>query len=453
MPAVSQPEDKGNEPVSDTLGEAPTGPAPLPQPEDLRVAVIGTGYVGLPVAVGFGAHLPTLAFDVNASRIEALQRGIDETREVTPQELAASRHLSFTSDPEALREANFFIVTVPTPIDRFKRPDMSYLERASETVGKALKRGDVVVYESTVYPGATEEVCVPVLEQVSGLVFNRDFYAGYSPERINPGDRQHRLSDIVKVTSGSTPAAAALIDAAYRRIVRAGTHPASSIRVAEAAKVIENIQRDVNIALVNELAVLFRRLGLDTQEVLEAAGTKWNFLPFRPGLVGGHCIGVDPYYLTHKAQEVGHHPEMILAGRRINDAMGDHAGQLVLDAMIRKGIAPASARVLMLGITFKENCPDLRNTLVARTVGYLRARGVTVDVFDPWVNAAVAREELGIDIIDHPASEHYNAAVLAVAHDQFRELGLAGIRGFLKPDGVIADLKWLFDADAVDTRL
>ena len=354
------------------MADAAPVPSPLPADIDaLRVAVIGVGYVGLPVAVELGRTRPTIAFDVNAARIAALASGRDDTREVSAEELAASRHLTFSSDPDELKDANFFIVTVPTPIDAFKRPDLGYLERASETVGRALKRGDVVVYESTVFPGATEEVCIPVLERVSGLVFNRDFYAGYSPERINPGDKQHRLPDIRKVTAGSTPEAADLIDRLYSSIIRAGTFRASSIRVAEAAKVIENTQRDVNIALVNELAILFDRLGLDTQEVLDAAGTKWNFLPFRPGLVGGHCIGVDPYYLTHKAQEVGHHPEMILAGRRINDGMGAHAASKVLDAMMLKGIPIKGARVLMLGITFKENCPDLRNTRVIDVIDFL----------------------------------------------------------------------------------
>jgi len=419
----------------------------------LRPAVIGIGYVGLPVAVALGRSRPTIAFDVNSKRIADLTNGHDETREVEPDELAAASQLTFASNPDDLANANFYIVTVPTPIDAFKRPDLSYLERASETVGNVLKRGDIVVYESTVFPGATEEHCMPVLEKTSGLTFNEDFYCGYSPERINPGDKKHRLADIQKVTSGSTPEAANLIDALYSSIITAGTFKASSIRVAEAAKVIENTQRDVNIALVNELAVLFSRLGIDTEEVLEAAGTKWNFLPFRPGLVGGHCIGVDPYYLTHKAQQVGHHSEMILAGRRINDGMGDHAGQLVLDAMIAKGTAPATSRVLILGLTFKENCPDIRNTLVTRTISYLQKRGVTVDVHDPWVDPAEARKELGLDLIASPEKSAYNAAVLAVAHDAFEEMGAKGVRAFLKPNGILADLKWAFDASDTDTRL
>ncbi|MDW3097813.1 MAG: nucleotide sugar dehydrogenase [Alphaproteobacteria bacterium] len=429
-------------------------PAELPADiSGLRPAVIGIGYVGLPVAVAFGHARPTIAFDVNPKRVADLTAGHDETREVEPDELAAASQLTFASNPDDLATANFFIVTVPTPIDAFKRPDLSYLERASETVGKVLKRGDIVVYESTVFPGATEEHCVPVLEKVSGLKFNEDFYCGYSPERINPGDKKHRLADIQKVTSGSTPQAADLIDALYSSIITAGTFKASSIRVAEAAKVIENTQRDVNIALVNELAVLFSRLGIDTEEVLKAAGTKWNFLPFRPGLVGGHCIGVDPYYLTHKAQEVGHHSEMILAGRRINDGIGDHAGRLVLDAMISKGTAPASSRVLMLGVTFKENCPDIRNTLVARTISYLQARGVTVDVHDPWVDAEEARKELGLDLVETPEKGAYDAAVLAVAHDAFEKMGAKGVKEFLKPTGILADLKWAFDATDTDTRL
>lgn len=429
-------------------------PAELPADiSALRPAVIGIGYVGLPVAVALGRLRPTIAFDVNPKRVIDLTNGHDETREVDAEELVAATHLTFASDPDDLASANFYIVTVPTPIDTFKRPDLSYLERASETVGRVLKRGDIVVYESTVFPGATEEHCIPVLEKVSGLTFNEDFYCGYSPERINPGDRTHRLADIQKVTSGSTPEAADLIDALYASIITAGTFKASSIRVAEAAKVIENTQRDVNIALVNELAVLFSRLNIDTEEVLKAAETKWNFLPFRPGLVGGHCIGVDPYYLTHKAQEVGHHSEMILAGRRINDSMGDHAGQLVLDTMIARGIAPATSRVLILGLTFKENCPDIRNTLVTRTISHLQKRCAIVDVHDPWVDPEEALKEQGLELTPKPQKGTYDAAVLAVAHDVFEELGANGIREFLKPSGILADLKWAFDAEDADTRL
>lgn len=427
--------------------------AQLPQLDDIVVAVIGSGYVGLPVAVEFGRSRPAIAFDVNHKRVEELRAGEDETREVSSEELAASKHLTFSSEPEDLRKANVFIITVPTPIDAFKRPDLGYLERASRTVGSVLKRGDIVVYESTVFPGATEDHCIPVLEQVSGLKYNTDFFAGYSPERINPGDKKHRLPDIRKVTSGSTPAAAQLIDELYASIIRAGTFKASSIRVAEAAKVIENTQRDVNIALINELAILFSRLGLDTQEVLDAAGTKWNFLPFRPGLVGGHCIGVDPYYLTHKAQEVDHHPEMILAGRRINDSMGAYAGSRVLDAMMLANLQIKDARVLMFGVTFKENCPDLRNTRVIDVIEHLQARGVQVDVFDPWAPADDARHELGIELTSDIQPGTYDAAVMAVAHDEFMTMGAQGVRRCLKPGGVLADLKWLFPSSETDIRL
>lgn len=428
--------------------------APLPSdPSKVTVAVIGVGYVGLPVAVTFGRNQPTIAFDSNSARIEALSEGRDETLEVTAEELGAARRLSFSADPAALAAAQVYVVTVPTPIDAFKRPDLSFLERASETVGRALGRGDVVIYESTVFPGATEEHCVPVLERVSGLTFNQDFYVGYSPERINPGDKRHRLSDIMKVTSGSTPAAADFVDRLYGSIITAGTFKASSIRVAEAAKVIENTQRDVNIALVNELAMLFTRLGLDTEEVLKAAGTKWNFLPFRPGLVGGHCIGVDPYYLTHKAQEANHHPEMILAGRRINDSMGAYAAGRVLDAMMLKGLAIRGARVLVMGVAFKENCPDLRNTRVVDVIDHLRQRGVTVDVSDPWVKVEDARRELGLDLIAAPEDRAYDAVVIAVAHRQFAEMGAPRVRRLLKPDGILADLKWLFTPAEAEVRL
>jgi len=436
--------------VSQPASEAANPPANL---DNIHVAVIGVGYVGLPVAVELGRTRPAIAFDTNPARIKALSEGRDDTREVNREELEASAQLSFSCDPEDLKAANFFIVTVPTPIDDWKRPDLTYLERASETVGRALKRGDIVVYESTVFPGATEDHCVPVLEKVSGLKVNHDFFIGYSPERINPGDKKHRLPDIKKVTSGSTPEAADIIDALYGSIVRAGTHKASSVRVAEAAKVIENTQRDVNIALINELAILFDRLGLDTEEVLKAAETKWNFLPFRPGLVGGHCIGVDPYYLTHKAQQVGHHPEMILAGRRINDGMGNHASAKVLDAMMLKGLPIKGARVLVMGLTFKENCPDLRNTRVVDVIAHMQARGVDVDVHDPWVIAEEAEHEFGISPVAEPAAGAYDAVVLAVPHQQFVEMGADRIRTLLKPDGVLADLKWLFDASQSDVRL
>ncbi|WP_422022663.1 Vi polysaccharide biosynthesis UDP-N-acetylglucosamine C-6 dehydrogenase TviB [Pyruvatibacter mobilis] len=419
----------------------------------LRIAVIGIGYVGLPVAVEFGKKQPTIGFDANPARVAELSKGNDETLEVSAEELAEAAQLTFSCDAESLRDADVYIVTVPTPIDDFKRPDLSYLERASETVGKTLKPGNIVIYESTVFPGATEDHCVPVLERVSGLAFNTDFFVGYSPERINPGDKQHRLPDIKKVTSGSTAETAELVDALYASIVRAGTFKASSIRVAEAAKVIENTQRDVNIALINELAILFSKMGINTEEVLNAAGTKWNFLPFRPGLVGGHCIGVDPYYLTHKAQELNHHPEMILAGRRINDSMGSYAGAKVLDAMMLKGLPIHGGRVLMLGLTFKENCPDLRNTRVVDVIAHLRDRQVTVDIHDPWVSADEARHEYGLEVISEPQQGEYDAVVVAVAHDQFREMGPQRIRDYLKPAGVLADLKWVFDAADTDVRL
>jgi UDP-N-acetyl-D-galactosamine dehydrogenase len=420
---------------------------------DSRVAIIGLGYVGLPLAVEFGRRIATLGFDINRQRIAELATGRDHTLEVSPEELQTADRLTFTDDPAQLRTCNVFLVTVPTPIDAFKRPDLGPLESASRTVGRALKRGDVVVYESTVYPGATEEVCVPILERESGLVFNRDFYAGYSPERINPGDKQHRLPTIVKVTSGSTPAVADYVDALYRLVVTAGTHKASSIRVAEAAKVIENTQRDVNIALINELALIFHRMGIDTQEVLEAAGTKWNFLPFRPGLVGGHCIGVDPYYLTHKATQIGYHPEMILAGRRINDEMGRHVAQRVIKLMNQRRVHAADARVLVLGLTFKENCPDLRNTRVVDVVDEFRSYNAQVDVHDPWVDAAEAKAEYGLELVAEPARGHYDAVILAVAHRQFVALGAEGVRAFGKPGAVLFDVKQALPRHAVDDRL
>jgi UDP-N-acetyl-D-galactosamine dehydrogenase len=420
---------------------------------DSRVAVVGLGYVGLPLAVEFGRRIGTLGFDINRHRIAELAAGRDHTLEVSPDELKSADRLIFTDDPGQLKACNVFIVTVPTPIDEFKRPDLGPLESASRTVGRALKRGDVVVYESTVYPGATEEVCVPILEKESGLVFNRDFFAGYSPERINPGDKQHRLPTIMKVTSGSTPEVADYVDALYRLVVTAGTHKASSIRVAEAAKVIENTQRDVNIALINELALIFHRLGIDTQEVLEAAGTKWNFLPFRPGLVGGHCIGVDPYYLTHKATQIGYHPEMILAGRRINDEMGRHVAQRVIKLMNQRRVHAADARVLVLGLTFKENCPDLRNTRVVDVIEEFRSYNAQVDVHDPWVDAAEARAEYGLELVEQPAGGAYDAVILAVSHRQFVALGADGIRAFGKPGAVLFDVKQALPRAAVDGRL
>ena len=418
-----------------------------------RIGIVGLGYVGLPLAVEFGKQFPTIGLDINAARIRELQVGHDSTLEVAAEELRQANHLRYTDRTEDLAACNVYIVTVPTPVDGYKRPDFSPLIGASTTVGRLLKPGDVVIYESTVYPGATEEICVPILERESGLRFNADFFAGYSPERINPGDKDHRVTSILKVTSGSTPAAAAFVDALYRRIITAGTHRASSIRVAEAAKVIENTQRDVNIALVNELALLFERLGIDTEEVLLAAGTKWNFLPFRPGLVGGHCIGVDPYYLTHKAQQIGHHPEMILAGRRINDGMGAYVVQRVVKLMNQRRIAVMDAKILVLGLTFKENCPDLRNTRVVDIVREFGDYHACVDVYDPWVDPQEARHEYGIDPVAELKSGYYDAIILAVGHRQFREMGAEGIRAAGKPNAVLFDVKYLLPAGSVDGRL
>ena len=417
------------------------------------IALIGLGYVGLPLAVEFGKRRPVIGYDLKRTRIEELRRGLDRTREVSAAELAAARHLRVTDDAAELARCTVFIVTVPTPIDRHKRPDITALLAASHTVGQALKPGDLVIYESTVYPGCTEEDCVPVLERASGLVFNRDFTVGYSPERINPGDPEHRLSTIKKVTSGSTPEAAERVDALYREIITAGTHKAPSIRVAEAAKVIENTQRDVNIALINELAILFDRLGLDTQAVLEAAGTKWNFLPFRPGLVGGHCIGVDPYYLTHKAQEVGHHPEIILAGRRLNDAMGAYVAGRVVKLLIKRRRPVEGARALVLGLTFKENCPDLRNTRVIDLIAELQDYGMHVDVHDPWADPQEARQEYGLELTAEPEPGTYEAIVLAVAHRQYRDLGAEAIRAWLREGGVLYDVKHVLPLESVDGRL
>ncbi|ANJ67718.1 Vi polysaccharide biosynthesis protein VipA/TviB [Halothiobacillus diazotrophicus] len=421
-----------------------------PQP---AIAIIGLGYVGLPLAVEFGKQRPVIGFDIDPTRITQLQQGIDRTMEVATHELQAATKLFFTDAPEALQAASVYIITVPTPIDVHKRPDLSPLLRASETVGRALKPGDIVIYESTVYPGATEEDCVPVLERHSGLVFNRDFFCGYSPERINPGDKAHRLPDIKKVTSGSTPETARIVDDLYRSIITAGTHLAPSIKVAEAAKVIENTQRDVNIALINELAILFNKLGLDTGAVLEAAGTKWNFLPFRPGLVGGHCIGVDPYYLTHKAQEVGHHPEMILAGRRINDGMGAYVASQMIKAMLKKGIRVQGARILVMGLTFKENCPDLRNTRVIDVIRELADYGAMVDVHDPWADPECARREYGIELLDTPERSQYDGIVLAVAHTKFQNMGVLSIRALGTPGHVLYDLKQIFTPNKCDLRL
>jgi len=427
--------------------------APLPARDDIRIAVIGLGYVGLPLAVAFGRRHATLGFDIDQTRVSGLQHGDDHTRELSRDELHAATHLRYSADAADLAGCNVHIVTVPTPVDAYKRPDLAALEAASRATGAALKRGGVVIFESTVYPGATEEICVPILEAASGLRYREDFHVGYSPERINPGDKQHRLENTLKVTAGSSETAAAFVDALYRDIVEAGTHRVSSIRVAEAAKVIENTQRDVNIALVNELALIFDRLGIDTHEVLEAAGTKWNFLPFRPGLVGGHCIGVDPYYLTHKAQEIGYHPEVILAGRRINDSMGLHVAQRVVKLMQQRGIQTAGARVLVMGLAFKENCPDLRNTRVIDVVRELQSYSIEVDVHDPWVAAAYAQHEYGLTPIGTPEDGAYDAIVLAVAHTRFRELGAEGLRAFGKPGAVLFDVKAVLPADAVDARL
>lgn len=421
--------------------------------EDTKLAIIGLGYVGLPLAVEFGKHYDTTGFDINQRRIDELSSGVDHTLEVNREELAEARRLRFSSQLADLASCNVYIVTVPTPIDSAKRPDLTPLIRASETLAKVLKRGDIVVYESTVYPGCTEEVCVPLLEKGSGLVFNRDFFAGYSPERINPGDKQHRVTSILKVTSGSTPETADFVDRLYGSIITAGTHKASSLKVAEAAKVIENTQRDLNIALVNDLSILFNKLGIDTLEVLQAAGTKWNFLPFRPGLVGGHCISVDPYYLTHKAQEVGHHPDVILAGRRTNDSMGPYVASEVIRLMVRKGINPVRARVLVLGLAFKENCPDLRNTRVVDIVHALRDYNAEVDVHDPWVDVAEAEHEYALTPIVAPDHGNYDAVIVAVGHRQFADLGAEGIRAYGKPSSVVYDVKYILPREAVDGRL
>ncbi|MGA7982844.1 MAG: Vi polysaccharide biosynthesis UDP-N-acetylglucosamine C-6 dehydrogenase TviB [Chromatiaceae bacterium] len=421
--------------------------------QNVRIGIIGLGYVGLPLAVEFGKRYPTVGYDTNAARIAELRQGMDSSLEVEPHELTHATKLTYAASTEDVADCNLYVVTVPTPINAHKEPDLRPLQSASRTLGGVLKPGDIVVYESTVYPGATEEVCVPILEQVSGLRFNEDFYVGYSPERINPGDKEHRLINIKKVTSGSTPEVADFVDRLYRSVVVAGTHKASSIRVAEAAKVIENTQRDVNIALINELSIIFNRLGIDTQEVLEAAGSKWNFLPFRPGLVGGHCIGVDPYYLTHKAQAIGYHPEIILAGRRLNDSMGSYVVGRLIKLMMRRNLIHEGSRVLVLGLTFKENCPDLRNTRVVDIVRELGDYGIGCDLYDPWVDPAQAESEYGIRPIGEPSRGIYDAIILAVAHRQFRELGVDQIRKFGRPDAVLYDVKHLFPAASVDGRL
>lgn len=420
---------------------------------DIKIGVIGLGYVGLPLAVEFGQKFATVGYDINSDRLAELRAGLDKTLEVSSEELSRAALLSYSNSLEELGKCNVFIVTVPTPINKNKQPDLSPLISASETIGSVLKKGDVVIYESTVYPGATENDCVPVLEKVSGLKFNRDFFCGYSPERINPGDKEHRVTSILKVTSGSTPEVAEFVDQLYLRIITAGTHKASSIKVAEAAKVIENTQRDVNIGLINELALIFNRLGIDTEEVLKAAGTKWNFLPFRPGLVGGHCIGVDPYYLTHKAQSVGYHPEIILAGRRLNDGMGAYVASQLVKEMLKKRIHVDGAKVLVMGITFKENCPDLRNTKVIDIITELRDFGVTVDCYDPWVNSAEAEKEYGIKTIQQLPVEEYDAVVMAVSHREFVEMGSERIRSTCKSSHVLYDLKYILPANESDLRL
>ncbi len=421
---------------------------------DKTIAIIGLGYVGLPLAVEFGKIHPVIGFDINPGRIAELQSGQDHTLECSPQELAEAIQLRYSCQPDDLKACQVFIVTVPTPVDQANRPDMTPLVKASKTVGKVLKAGDVVIYESTVYPGATEEVCVPVLEQVSGLKFNVDFFCGYSPERINPGDKEHRLPTIKKVTSGSTPDVAEAVDQMYRQIITGGTHKASSLKVAEASKVIENTQRDVNIALMNELSLIFHKLGIDTLEVLQAAGTKWNFLPFRPGLVGGHCIGVDPYYLTHKAQEVGYHPEVILAGRRVNDNIASHVVDETVKLMLRKGHPVLGSRVLVLGLTFKENCPDVRNTKVVNIVKGLQSYSTKVDVYDPWIDLAEAEQEYGLKCLSEPPQEgQYAAIVLAVGHSQFIELGEAGLKAYGQPNVVLFDVKSILPLGAADGRL
>ncbi|GLX78182.1 UDP-N-acetyl-d-glucosamine 6-dehydrogenase WbpA [Thalassotalea insulae] len=418
-----------------------------------KVAVIGLGYVGLPLAVEFGKKFNTIGFDINQQRVDELNQGYDRTLEVENNELSSAKQLSCSNRPEDIQGCDYYIVTVPTPIDDHKQPDLTPLQKASELLGKVIAKDSIVIYESTVYPGATEEACVPILEQVSGLTFNQDFFVGYSPERINPGDKTHRLPTILKVTSGSTPEVAEKVDALYRSIITAGTYKASSIKVAEAAKVIENTQRDVNIALINELSIIFNRLGIDTLEVLEAAGTKWNFLPFRPGLVGGHCIGVDPYYLTHKAQAVGYHPEMILAGRRLNDGMGEYVVSQLVKGMLKKRIQVEQANVLVMGLTFKENCPDLRNTKVIDIIRELKEYNINVDIVDPLCANEEAIHEYDVSLTEAPQNNHYDAIILAVAHEQFKALGIENIKAYGKETHVLYDLKCVLDKSSVDMRL
>ena len=421
--------------------------------DNAKVCVLGLGYVGLPLAVELGKKQETVGFDINKARVEELQSGKDSTLEVEPEELAQATHLTYTSNKKDAKTCNVFIVTVPTPVDEYNTPDLSPLISASKMMGELMSKGDIAIFESTVYPGATEEVCVPVIEEVSGLKYNVDFFVGYSPERINPGDKEHKLTNTLKITAGSTPEAAKLVDDLYKSIVTAGTHLASSIKVAEAAKVIENTQRDLNIALVNELALIFNKLGIDTIEVLEAAGTKWNFLPFRPGLVGGHCIGVDPYYLTHKAVEIGYHPEVILAGRRINDNMGSYISGEVIKLMIKKSIQVVDSNILIMGLTFKENCPDLRNTRVIDIIESVREYNISVDVYDPWVNSEEAQHEYNVELIDKPAKGKYDAIILAVAHDQFIKMGVDEIRALGRKNSIIYDVKAVLPIDKIDARL
>jgi len=421
--------------------------------KDTRIAVIGLGYVGLPLAVEFGKRYLTTGFDINRSRIAALISGHDSTLEVDTAALESAAHLSYTTDVDKLKTCNIYIVTIPTPIDIHKRPDLSPLEKASETVGKVLSKDDIVIYESTVYPGATEEVCVPILEKHSGLTFNKNFYCGYSPERINPGDKEHRVTTIKKVTSGSTLEIADKVDALYRSIITAGTHKASSIKVAEAAKVIENTQRDINIALINELAMIFRRLGIDTEEVLKAAGSKWNFLPFRPGLVGGHCIGVDPYYLTHKAMKVGYYPEIILTGRKLNDSMGKYVANEIINLMTKKRIQVVDSNILVMGLTFKEDCPDIRNTRVVDVVQELSGFHCNIEVYDPWVDKEESIREYGITPVEQPEPGKYDAVIIAVAHHQFKAMGITAIRALGKKNHVLYDIKYILPAEKVDGRL
>lgn len=423
------------------------------QLSDLKIAVIGLGYVGLPLAVEFGKKVPVVGFDIYQKRIDELKSGQDHTLEVSPEELKQANQLIYSANLEDLKSCNFFIVTVPTPIDDFKQPDLTPLIKASTSIGKVLNKGDVVVYESTVYPGATEETCIPVLEQVSGLTFNQDFFAGYSPERINPGDKLRRVTNILKITSGSTPEVADFVDQVYNLVIEAGTHKAPSIKVAEAAKVIENTQRDVNIALINELALIFNKLGIDTEEVLKAAGTKWNFLPFRPGLVGGHCIGVDPYYLTHKAQSIGLHPEIILAARRLNDRMGEYVATQLIKEMVKKRIQVVGSKILVMGLSFKENCPDIRNTKIVDMVNALKEYDLDLDIYDPWVDINEAKHEYGLTPITQLPEHHYDAVILAVAHDEFKSMSIADFKRLSRENYVLYDLKYILDKGESSLRL